>query len=518
MGATVKNSGTGAGRFSRFCAIVVLALISVIMVYLFVMSMLATSDISTGEGFGELLTFQQDNVILNLAVLVLCVGGLYLFWRFSDGIRLSVLTGLLLAWTILAGALFVASTKLQPSQDSYVVTFWAMQSAKGDTSYYHFYFQRFPYQFGYALYEELFFRAVLLVLPNIPEGFACMLLQAANLVFLAVTELALIRIVGLSFRSVRAQKLTALFLLLSLHGILFSTYLYGNLPGLAFSALAVWAFLAFQERPNWISGILCALCLALAVILKYNYMIVFIAIAIIWFVCLLRRRQLKSLLCLLLCAAAVLGLKNMPQRYYERRMGEEFGSGISLWGWMALGFNEGQTCSGWYDPTYTVNLFEDNNGDSAEAARQAREVIKDRFAYFKQEPGEGAAFFNRKFLSQWNEPSYEVIWNNNVREHYSPPGKLYELLCRSGESAVKTYMNFYQQGIFFGFILALVSLWRKREICQCLLPLVILGGVLYHLLCEAKSQYSFAFFLLMIPIGAYGLHFLFESLSKQKNT
>ena len=255
MRMTIKNSGTAAERFSRFCAAVILTLMSLIMAYLFIMSMLATSDVSTGEGFGELLTFRQDNVLLNLAVLVLCAGLLYLFWRFSDGIRLSLLTGLLLAWTILAGALFIASTKLQPSQDSYVVTFWAMQSAKGDTSYYHFYFQRFPYQFGYALYGELFFRAVFLVLPSIPEGFACMLLQAVNVLFLGVTEYALIRIVGLSFHSERAQKLTALLLFLSLHGVLFSTYLYGNLPGLAFSALAIWAFLAFQERPNWLSGI-----------------------------------------------------------------------------------------------------------------------------------------------------------------------------------------------------------------------------------------------------------------------
>ena len=62
-----------------------------------------------------------------------------------------------------------------------------------------------------------------------------------------------------------------------------------------------------------------------------------------------------------------------------------------------------------------------------------------------------------------------------------------------------------------------MSLWRRREICQCLLPLIILGGVLYHLLCEAKSQYAFAFFMLMIPIGAYGLHLLFAGMSGQKN-
>ncbi len=507
---------TGAERFSRFCACVVLALLSLIVGYLFAASLLGTSDISTGAGLGEVLQFQRDNVPVNVLALVLSVGLLYLFWRVCDRIRLSVLTWILLLWTVFAGALFIASVKLQPSQDSYVVTFWAMQSARGDTSYYHFYFRRFPYQFGYALYEELAFRLMFLVLPDLPEGFACMLLQGLNVVFLAVTEYALIRCAGLMFRSERAQKLTALLLLFSPHGIYFSTYLYGNLPGLAFAALALWAFLAFQEREGWLSGILCAVCLSMAVILKYNYMIVFIAVVIIWLICLLRRFRWKSLLCLLLCAASVLVLKDMPQRFYERRMGEEFGSGISLWGWMAMGIHEGQTCSGWYDTTYTVDLFESLEGDSAAAAAAAREVIAGRLEEFRQDPEAALAFFNRKFLSQWNEPTYEVIWNNNVREHFSPPGRLYRLLCLEGEQTVKGLMNFYQQLIFFGLLAALALFWYKREICQCLVPVILLGSVLYHILCEAKSQYAFAFFLMMLPLAAGGLSALYGLISKDR--
>ena len=213
----------------------------------------------------------------------------------------------------------------------------------------------------------------------------------------------------------------------------------------------------------------------------------------------------------------VLVLKDMPQRWYERRMGEEFGTGISLWGWMAMGFNEGDTASGWYDPTYTVGLFEKYKADSAVSGDLARQEVGRRLEEFSQNPGEGLAFFNRKFLSQWNEPSYAVIWNNNVREHYSEPGRLYTLLCRDGESAVKSYMNFYQQMILFGLAAALAVLWRRREITQVLLPLTVLGGVLYHILFEAKSQYACTFFLLLIPVAAWGLSALFAALTKDKN-
>jgi len=512
----MEISDSRADKFSRFCAGVVLALMSLIAALLFIASMCATSDVSTGEGYGELLYFLRDNVLLNLAVLLLCLGLMYLFWRVCDAVRLSFLVGLLIAWTVLAGTLFVLSTKLEPSQDSYVVTFWSMQAAKGDSSYYHPYFRHFPYQFGFALYEESFFRALYLLLPNIPEGYACMALQGINVLFVALTEYALIRCVGLMFHSPRAQKLTALLLLCSVHGILTSTYLYGNIPGLAFSVLAVWAFLKFQAHRRWGSALLCALCMSLAVILKLNYMIVFIALLITWLVCLLRRMELKSLLCLLLCVLSVLALKDAPQRYYERRMGEQFGRGISLFGWMALGFNEGETCSGWYNPVYTVDLFEQADGDREAAAEAAKSVIAERLEFFRQEPGEALAFFGRKFLSQWNEPSYESIWNNNVRLHYSEPGRLYTLLCRSGEDSLKSLMNFYQQLILCGLVLALAGLWRRREICQCIFPLIILGGVLYHLLFEAKSQYALAYFLLMVPLAGWGLTAFFEKVSPRK--
>ena len=46
---------------------------------------------------------------------------------------------------------------------------------------------------------------------------------------------------------------------------------------------------------------------------------------------------------------------------------------------------------------------------------------------------------------------------------------------------------------------------NKKDITAALFPLVVLGGLLYHLLFEAKSQYAVGYVLLMIPIAAYGI-------------
>ena len=40
----------------------------------------------------------------------------------------------------------------------------------------------------------------------------------------------------------------------------------------------------------------------------------------------------------------------------------------------------------------------------------------------------------------------------------------------------------------------------------------MLGGLLYHLLFEAKSQYALPYFVLILPIVAYGLFTLYRKV------
>ena len=76
-------------------------------------------------------------------------------------------------------------------------------------------------------------------------------------------------------------------------------------------------------------------------------------------------------------------------------------------------------------------------------------------------------------------------------------------------------MNQFQQLIFFGMLLSLFELWRRREMESSLLPLIILGGLLYHLLFEAKSQYALPYFVLMIPMAAFGFGWFFYRIENR---
>ena len=76
-------------------------------------------------------------------------------------------------------------------------------------------------------------------------------------------------------------------------------------------------------------------------------------------------------------------------------------------------------------------------------------------------------------------------------------------------------MNQFQQLIFFGMLLSLFELWRRRDTESSLLPLIILGGLLYHLLFEAKSQYALPYFVLMIPMAAFGFGWFFYRIENR---
>ena len=76
-------------------------------------------------------------------------------------------------------------------------------------------------------------------------------------------------------------------------------------------------------------------------------------------------------------------------------------------------------------------------------------------------------------------------------------------------------MNQFQQLVFFGMLLSLFELWRHRDMRNCLLPLIVLGGLLYHLLFEAKSLYAQPYFMLMIPMAAFGFGWFFYRIENR---
>ena len=81
-------------------------------------------------------------------------------------------------------------------------------------------------------------------------------------------------------------------------------------------------------------------------------------------------------------------------------------------------------------------------------------------------------------------------------------------------------MDLYQQFVFAGTALAAFFCFKRKELGVSLFLLVLLGGFAYHLLFEAKSQYAMTYFVLMVPLAAYGISLMMEKtdiwLSRRK--
>ena len=505
--------------FSRSVEIMAAALI-LVLVFAFILGLTVcayreTSLLNTDNVSGENIEFYDDNIFVNIIVLTILLSSGYLFYRHCDPLSVRRMENALMFWTFAVGTIFIATTKLRSPifSDSFLVTYGAQRAAMGDFAILEeSYFYRFPFQLGYVLYSELFFRAANVVLRGEPEGYAVIALQELNLFWLLLEYHALSEITGLLFKNVRIRKMLMLLLFGCLPPVLTVTFLYGNIPAFSCGALAVWMFLLFMKNGRTRDGVLCALFLSLAVTLKLNLLIVCVAVGGVWLVMLLKEPNRKSLLCFLLAAVCVLTLPSLPQKIYERRVGVKYGDGIPMIAWMAMGFSEGHAAPGWYREDYTVSAFEKNGYNSSATAENARHVLEDRVRFFKANPAQAWDFFSKKLRSQWNEPSYGSLWVNRVFPSYSEKGKMYEFLCEKGERETLALMNQYQQFVFLGLLFGIIRLWRKRDIRRCLLPLILLGGLLYHLLFEAKSQYAMPYFVLIMPIAAYGLFTLFRKV------
>lgn len=504
-------------RLEGWAVMLILVLLLAFMLFLSISAWTETSYLNTNNISGENIDIYADNVFLNIIMGALSVCLLYIFYQYADAVSPRLMELMLYGWMFVFGCLFILTTKLAAPvySDSYIVTNAAMDAAFGEFYSMESYFARFPFQLGYVFYCEVFFRLMLLLVPGLPEGYYYLALQCGNLVWLILSYFALLRIAALMSGNPGVHRLSCLLMIFSIQPLMSCTFLYGNIPAFACGVFALWMFTLFIKGERLHHALLCALGLSLAVLLKLNLMIFLVAVGGVWLVELVKKFSLKSCLSLVLCVLCVLSISKLPQQLYEKRSGYDFGEGIPMLSWLAMGMDEGHAAAGWYKEEHTVEAFKLSGNDPELTSQMAKAAIKERAAFFASHPGEALRFFSEKLRSQWNEPSYDSLWLNQVFLSFSEKGGLYNLLCNKCARFTLSIMNQHQQMVFFGALLAIIALMKKRDILSCSLPLIILGGFMYHLLFEAKSQYALPYFILMLPLSAYGLGAMFEYLRKK---
>lgn len=461
----------------------------------------------------ESIIYSSDNVVMNVIWLILCVLICYFMMPLLKKIPIWAELSAVAVWTIVLGGIWVYSSNSMPTQDSWFVTAAALDFASDKYDFLKDnYFLNYSYQLGYVFFNEIFIRAAMLF----GEVKNLLFLEMINVILLAASYIGVILINSLIFKDQRVRHITAFLMMFAAQPIIFCSFLYGIIPGITFAIYSVLFMVLYFRKNKFIFAVLSALFLAASVMIKSNNLIVLVAVSAISFFLMFKRKKfIRDISYILIAVILSVSVSPAVKAMYEKRGDTEMRASVPYSTWFVLGLNEAENGPGWYNPYFTLYLFEQNNFDPDATSKEAVKQIKERIRYFAKNPEYCNKFFNKKFLSQWNETSYQSIWNNQVRENYAPRKGIAKWVCEKGEMPVKRYMDIYAQLIFVACFAGLIACLKNKNFLSVTFPLIILGGMLYHLLAEAKSQYAIPYFILMIGFAGYGICVIYDFLDKK---
>jgi hypothetical protein len=495
-----------------------------------------TSVIDQNSYAGEHILYEKDNVFLNILFILLFVAIAVLLYYFRDifmKIPESKLKVGLFVYTIVVGMIWVIKVQCVPAFDSGQIYDTAAMFVKGDMTPMTIstweslfedmsYYQPFPHQLGLVFICEKLYQIC---------GFETALpVEIFNVVCLALMYLGLQKIAKRLFNSKGVVLILTVILALCLQPLFMTAFPYGIIIG--FSA-AIWSYyfiLCFMQSNHAKKALYilpATFLMVFSVLAKYNNLICVVAITIGLVVYIIREKEWISLALVAVFCIVAFNSMSIVVMHYENKSGVVLKPGVTEMMFLDMGLNESGMAPGWYNGR-TIILYKKHNGDSEAATKEAKEDISKRIDKFLSDATYRRDFFGKKILSQWNEPSYESIWASQVKGHYygkvdkeSWLNKVYRQNDQDGNPVydgswgkkLDAYFNIYQMLMFVMFSVAMISFIRKRCNAETMiLILILIGGFLYHLFFEGKSQYCVSYFVLISFFAAYGTYLIAKTV------
>lgn len=498
----MRSVSQKAARFLTLAALIVFACV-LALVTLGALSTTASSAVANNR-MNQRVMLARDGFggLALTAALLLALAAVHAFLRRRAGRR--AFAAALALWTA-AALCFVLAVGLLPRADSALVIEAAKRFAAGDFSPLEGeYFSRVSYQLGICLPLEGLAR----LLPGLDLN---LLMQALNCVISAALMALLCGLAGGLSGDARTSGAAALLYLAFVPMLLFNMFVYGVLPMLLLCVLAMRCFARCARTGERRFGVLYALLIGAAAALKPNAMIVMLALLICAAVHALQRKDGFLLLCAALSAVLCFALPAGVIRLYELRAGVTLAPDTGMLLRLAMGMQDSMIAAGWYNGVIEEYWPLSVTPEMEKAA--ALEMLAARLRVFAADPAGAWAFFKEKCLTQWAEPSYDILWYGAVCGKSGRFNGLAHAIFRDGSpvrALLAGYMNIFQQA---AYVLALIGtcgmIKEKRiEAVQLMLPVTVLGGFLYHMLFEAKSQYIYPYMLLLLPLAAAGMDLL----------
>ncbi len=276
-------------------------------------------------------------------------------------------------------------------------------------------------------------------------------------------------------------------MMLCLPYIIYSPYLYGDIPSVCYSFIVLWAVLKFTKTCQYRYAVLACLIAALALTSRMNIWIFFIGVTVgmIYFsAAKWSWKPIALALSMMLCASLTMGA---VKEYNSSRSGYPVSKGMPSILWMTMGFQYSEWGAGYYN-NYSKEVFESTGFDRDMSVALAKQEIKDRAKMFLQYPEQITMFFGEKLRSQWHDPLFEA------------------------DKSVGTYVDLKEicsAVMFMIYIFSLIGagfrFFKKKELIYDIPLIVFVGGFLFSIIWEAKSRYMLPYYVFLHMYAAYGL-------------
>ena len=524
-----SNTLTKSNKFTFFCTQAATVVVGVLFSLLAFAAFIQTYTFNTGVLGDETLVATDDNIFVNIALLILFfVIGLLCVRKHVNLYKINplyIIVIMIVVTTTLTG-LWNTFTQLPPVSDSSILVNAAKDAANGnyssfkeganpyawDPAYYgnYSYFAFYPFQLGYVFISEIFIRLF-------GTGAEFFTLKMLNVFAIDMAYLAMVMIINRLCKNTTITNLSAIALTLCFQSVFYSVFTYGTILGLGFATWSIYFVIRYIQDNKIKFLIFSTVLIIFAVLSKYNNMIIAIALVITLILHVINKKRFIALVMAALMIALPFLSQKLVIKMYEARSGASYTTETKQIEYLALGLNEGAN-PGWYNET-SLDIMKNSRMNQEIADENAKEAISDRFQFFAEDPGYAVTFFIGKILTQFNEPSYESIWISQVRSSMLSDTSAFEESFYTGgmNQIMMFYFNFYTMIIYLGFAMFLLRAFLRKETSpeNIIIPVIVLGAFIYHLLFEAKSQYIYPYFIMMIPFAMAGIYYGLKASNKR---
>ena len=449
-------------------------------------------------------TFYIRDAYLQHIVLFLVFSGLLLFLRWESLRRIfeKKYFGLVLCIVVgVISVLIVAVGQYPPKFDQKHVIEAAAALNEHDYSDFAVgnYLYVFPFQMGVVLYYQL----LSLLFGNLNY----VAFEIVNAVWIVLSVWLFMKISGFLWEKEKGYAAgTAVLCLLFLPYLLYVTFLYGTVVGMAFALLSFNTMLLYERERKLPWLLISGLSMGIATVVKSNYMIFMIAeIIYLLLGCLsdkvtnFKKNMPRLLLIAVLLVCFLAGRCGVNAHINRLNNGNDV-KGIPMLAWVAMGLQDGKAAPGWYNG-YNNGVYIENDYDHDKTQAAVKEEIKRIVMKYPQDITTTVSFFVKKVSSQWNNPTFQSLW---ILENRGGESELDWILQGNGRYLYILFVNLLHTWILAGTFLYALFRYKAGSLKEIILPITFIGGFVFHLFWEAEGLYAILYFPLLLPLSICG--------------